>query len=59
MSHPVHLILSASTRVVTRNDANRLGGGQSIPAGAAAIIIDSPADAQHADKVRCNDGAEG
>jgi hypothetical protein len=24
MSHPVHLILSTSTHVVTRNDANRL-----------------------------------
>jgi hypothetical protein len=59
MSHPVHLVLSASTRVVTRNDANRLGGGQSIPAGAVAIITDSPADAHHADKVRGNDGAEG
>jgi hypothetical protein len=26
MSHPVHLILSAGTRVVTRNDTNRIGG---------------------------------
>ena len=58
MSHPVHLILSAGTRIVTRNDANRIGGGQLIPAGAVAVILDSPADAQHAYKVRCNDGAE-
>lgn len=58
MSHPVHLILSPGTRIVTRNDANRIGGGQLIPAGAVALITDSPADAQHAYKVRCNDGAE-
>jgi hypothetical protein len=67
MSHPVHLILSPGTRIVTRNDANRIGGqavpapnsaGARIPVGAVAVIIDSPADAQHAYKVRCNDGAE-
>jgi hypothetical protein len=58
MSHPVHLILSPGTRIVTRNDANRIGGGQLILAGAVAVITDSPADAQHAYKVRCNDGAE-
>ncbi len=58
MSHPIHLILSAGTRVVTRNDANRIGGGSRIAAGAVAVITDSPADAQHAYKVRCNDGAE-
>src|SRR5262245_50950365 len=56
--HPVHLILSPGTRIVTRNDANRIGGGQLVPAGAVAVIIDSPADAQHAYKVRFNDGAE-
>src|SRR6185503_7094739 len=58
MSHPIHLILSPGTRIVTRNDANRIGGGQLIAAGAVAVITDSPADAQHAYKVRCNDGAE-
>jgi uncharacterized protein len=58
MSHPVHLILSPGTRIVTRNDANRIGGGQLIAAGAVAVITDSPADAQHAYKVRFNDGAE-
>src|SRR2546430_8694184 len=58
MSHPVHLILSPGTRIVMRNDANRIGGGQLIPSGAVAVITDSPADAQHAYKVRCNDGAE-
>src|SRR5258706_14108663 len=58
MNHPVHLILSAGTRIVTRNDANRIGGGQLIAAGAVAVITDSPADAQHAYKVRFNDGAE-
>ena len=58
MNHPVHLILSPGTRIVPRNDANRIGGGQIIVAGAVAIITDSPADAQHAYKVRCNDGAE-
>jgi hypothetical protein len=58
MSHPVHLILSPGTRTVRRNDANRIGGGQRVPVGAVAVITDSPADAQHAYKVRCNDGAE-
>jgi hypothetical protein len=58
MSHPIHLILSAGTRIVTRNDANRIGGGLLIPSGAVAVILESPADAQHAYKVRCNDGAE-
>ena len=58
MSHPVHLILSPGTRIVTRNDANRIGGGQLIPAGAVAVITESPADARHAYKVRLNDGAE-
>jgi hypothetical protein len=67
MSHPVHLILSPGTRIVTRNDANRIGGqavpapnsaGALIPAGAVGVIIDSPTDAQHAYKVRFNDGAE-
>jgi uncharacterized protein len=58
MSLPVHLILSAGTRVVTRNDANRIGGGQLITAGAVAVITDSPTDALHAYKVRFNDGAE-
>ena len=58
MSHPIHLILSPGTRIVTRNEANRIGGGPLIPTGAVAVITDSPADAQHAYKVRFNDGAE-
>jgi hypothetical protein len=58
LSHPVHLILSPGTRIVTRNDANRIGGGQLIAAGAVAIIAESPADARHAYKVRFNDSAE-
>lgn len=58
MSHPIHLILSPGTRIVTRNDANRIGGGPSIPAGAVAVITESPADGNHAYKVRCNDGVE-
>ena len=58
MSHRVHLILSAGTRVVTRNDANRIGGGQSIAAGGVAVITDSPVDGKHAYKVRFNDGTE-
>ena len=58
MSHPIHLILSPGTRIVTRNDANRIGGGQLIPVGAVAVITASPDDGKHAYKVRCNDGAE-
>jgi hypothetical protein len=56
--HPIHLILSPGTRVVTRNDTNRIGGGQLILAGSVAVITESPGDAQHAYKVRFNDGAE-
>ena len=52
MSHPVHLILSAGTRIVTRNDANRIGSRQLIRAGAVAVITDTPADAQRLDFVR-------
>ena len=58
MAHPVHLILSAGTHIVTRNDVNRIGGGSSIAAGAVAVIIESPSDANHAYKVRFNDGTE-
>jgi len=58
MSHPIHLILSPGTRIVTRNDANQVGGGRLITAGAVAVIAESPTDAQHAYKVRFNDGAE-
>src|ERR1043165_9706534 len=58
MSHAVHLILSPGTRIVMRNEANRIGGGQLIAAGAVAVIIDSPGDGQHAYKVRFNDGTE-
>ena len=67
MNHPVHLILSPGTRIVTRNDANRIGGqagpapnsaGALIPSGAVGVIVQSPADAQHAYKVRFNNGDE-
>ncbi len=58
MSHPVHLILSPGTRIVSRSEVGRLGGGQPIPAGAVAVIVESPSDAQHAYKVRFNDGSE-
>ncbi len=58
MSHSLHLILSPGTRIVTRNDVNRISGGQPIAIGAVAVITDSPTDAQHAYKVRFNDGAE-
>jgi predicted nucleotidyltransferase len=56
--HPVHLILSAGTRIVIRDETSRIGGGESVPAGAVAVITDSPLDAQHAYKVRFSDGAE-
>jgi predicted nucleotidyltransferase len=64
MSHPIHLILSAGTRIVTRNPVNPIrgvamnDGRAEIPAGAVATIIVSPADATHAYKVRFNDGVE-
>lgn len=65
MSHPVHLILSPGTRIVTRNDTNRIGGqslashsAALIPSGSVGEIVQSPADAKHAYKVRFNDGAE-
>lgn len=56
--HPTHLILSPGTRIVTRDEADPIGGGASIPGGAVGAIIDSPSDAQHAYRVRLNDGRE-
>ena len=56
--HPIHLILSPGTRVVTRNPANPIGGGLAIVTGAVGVIVDSPADGQHAYKIRLNDGRE-
>jgi uncharacterized protein len=58
MSHPFHLILPAGTRIVTRNGANRIGGGRLITAGAVGVVTEPPADAKHAYKARFNDGAE-
>lgn len=55
MSHPIHLVLPSGTRIVTRNPVNQFGGGKMLPAGSVAVITDSPADAQHAYKVRFND----
>src|SRR5688572_43019 len=55
---PVHLILSPGTRIVTRSEANPIGGGASVGAGVVGVIVDSPADAQHAYKVRFNDGVQ-
>ncbi|MBI4026385.1 MAG: nucleotidyltransferase domain-containing protein [Verrucomicrobia bacterium] len=52
------LILSAGTRVVTRGEANRIGGGAAVPAGAVGEIVGSPSDATHAYRIRFNDGAE-
>ncbi|MBL9166195.1 MAG: hypothetical protein JNN07_00470 [Verrucomicrobiales bacterium] len=46
MSHPVRLILSLGTHLVTRNDASRVGGGLLIADGAGAVIVDSPLDDQ-------------
>lgn len=58
MSQPTHLILSAGTRVVTRNDTHRIGGGQLIATGAVAVVTESPTDSRRAYKVRFNDGSE-
>jgi hypothetical protein len=58
MSSPVNLIFSPGTRIVTRNNANRIGGGELIQTGAVAVITQSPADAKRAYKVRFNDCAE-
>ncbi|MGV3773862.1 MAG: DNA polymerase beta superfamily protein [Verrucomicrobiales bacterium] len=64
--HPIHLILSAGTRIVTRNETRPIGGQSiglagftsSIPAGAVGVVMQSPLDAHHAYKIRFNDGAE-
>lgn len=55
---PIHLILSAGTRIVTRNPVNLIGGRGEVPTGSVATIIMSPADSTHAYKVRFNDGSE-
>lgn len=54
----VHLIFSAGTRIVTRNPVNPISGGAPVATGAVAVILQSPLDAQHAYKVRFNDGTE-
>jgi hypothetical protein len=56
--HPIHLILSPGTRIVTRNPTNPIGGGLAIATGAVGAIVESPTDAQHAYKIRLNDGRE-
>jgi hypothetical protein len=58
MSHPLHLILPAGTRIVTRNPVNRIGGGPLIPTGTVAVIRACPLDGEHAYKVEFNDAAE-
>ncbi len=58
MRHPIHLILPAGTRVVTRSATLRIGGGSTIPGGTVAVIVASPTDASHAYKVRANNEAE-
>ena len=65
MSHPIHLILSPGTRIVTRNPVNPIigqsdsaDGRAPISAGAVAVILQSPLDAHHAYKIRFNDGVE-
>jgi hypothetical protein len=58
MAHPIHLILPAGTRVVTRNEANRIGGGVPAPAGAVGVVLEPPTDAHHAYRLRFNDGSE-
>ncbi len=58
MSHKMNLVLPSGTRIVTRSEANRIGGGTAIPSGAVGIIMESPTDAQHAYKIRFNDGAD-
>ena len=40
MSHPIHLILSSGTRIVTRNEANRIGGGPTLTSIAGHARID-------------------
>src|SRR5262245_34567266 len=58
MSHPIHLILSPGTRIVTRDETNNIGGGKMIPTGSVGEIVASPDDAKHAYKIRFNDGSE-
>ena len=43
---------------MTRNEVNRIGGGANVAAGAVAVIIESPSDARHANKIRFKDGIE-
>lgn len=43
---------------MTRNAANRLGGGDPAPLGAVGVVVESPTDGNHAYRVRFNDGSE-
>ena len=63
MSHPIHLILPAGTRVVTRSDAPQVDPAVNTtaplpPNGSVGVIHESPTNATHAYKIRFNSGAE-
>ena len=56
--HNPNMILSPGTQVVTRVAVSPGGAGGDQPAGAVAVILKSPADHQHAYRVRFPDGSE-
>lgn len=49
------MILSPGTQIVTRIAVVPVGGGRAHPAGAVAVIVKSPSDAQHSYTVRFAD----
>ena len=53
-----HLILPVGTQVVVRRAVTTGAGVPICPAGAVGVVVDAPADASHAYRVRLPDGAE-
>ena len=49
---PLPPILPPGTQVVLAVPARPRGGGQTLPVGMAAVIVEAPADAEHAYLVR-------
>ncbi|HNO79557.1 MAG TPA: nucleotidyltransferase domain-containing protein [Phycisphaerae bacterium] len=53
-----NMILGPGTKVVTKVEISPIGGGDRCPVGIVGIIVASPADNEHAYRVRCASGVE-
>ena len=56
--HDAHWIIPVGTQVVTRVEVRDVGGKRMFPIGATGVVVQSPADAMHAYRVKFPDGYE-